>query len=364
MKERVAVLGAGNGGCAMAAYVASRGACVSLCDLFPQYIADIRKKQGVTLTLEGKTIFQKLDCVTENPAEAIRDAGLILVVTPAFSHKLFAAACASALKDGQIVVLNPGRTGGATEFLHVVRSLGCQKDIVVAETQTLIYSCRKTDGAAVEIYGIKKEVEVGSLPGSRIQEVLDALHRYYPQFTAAKSCLKTSLSNIGALFHPTPVLMNAARIEQDKKDFRYYWEGITPAVATLIHEIDQERVAVAAAYDTQIKTAEQWLQESYDTYGSCLYELIQNNKAYRDIMAPHTLQVRYVTEDVPMSLVPISELGRIAGVPTANMDAVIALTSTIYGQDFRKEGRSLSNMGLNRLSHEQIIRYFETGEAF
>lgn len=364
MNERVAVLGAGNGGCAMAAYLTSKGVSVSLCDLFPQYIADIRKMHGIAMTLEGRTSFERLDRVTDNPAEAIQNAGLILVVTPAFSHKLFATACASALKKGQIVILNPGRTGGAAEFLHMVRSLGCQEDIVVAETQTLIYSCRKTSGAAVEIYGVKKEVEVGALPGSRIQDVLGVLHQYYPQFTAAKSCLKTSLSNIGALFHPTPVLMNAARIENGKEDFRYYLEGITPAVAKLIHRIDKERVAVAAAYDTKIETAEQWLRQSYDTHGSCLYELIQNNNAYRDIMAPHTLQARYVTEDVPMSLVPISELGRVAGIATPNIDAVIVLTSTIYGQDFRKEGRSLSNMGLNGLGREQVIRYFETGKSY
>ena len=264
-------------------------------------------------------------------------------------------------QDGQVVVLNPGRTGGALEFLAVIRAKGCTKDIVVAETQTLIYSCRKVGDNAVEIYGVKKEVDLGAFPANRTQTVLDLLHPYYPQFAAAKNCLETSLSNIGALFHPTPVLLNIGRIENDKNGYRYYWDGITPSVAVLVKAIDQERMAVAQAYGVKVLSAEEWLRQSYDTYGDTLYELLQHNQAYADIKAPKTIDARYVTEDVPMSLVPISELGRIAGVPTPNIDSVITLTSTIYRKDFRKEGRCAENLGIQGMSKDQVAHYFETG---
>ena len=65
----------------------------------------------------------------------------------------------------------------------------------------------------------------------------------------------------------------------------------------------------------------------------CIRDRIQHNRAYEDIQAPKTIQARYVTEDVPMSLVPISTLGWMAQVPTPNIDAVIQLTSTIYGRE-------------------------------
>ena len=63
-----------------------------------------------------------------------------------------------------------------------------------------------------------------------------------------------------------------------------------------------------------------------------------------------------------MSLVPISELGHIAGVPVPNMDAVIQLTSTVSGRDFRKEGRNAANLGIEGMSRDQVAHYFETGE--
>ena len=267
-----------------------------------------------------------------------------------------------ALTDGQVVVLNPGRTGGALDFLNTIRSKGCHADITIAETQTLIYSCRKTGPASVEIFGVKKEVALGAFPANRTSQVLELLNPYYPQFTAAKNCMETSLSNIGALFHPTPVLLNIGRIENDKNGYRYYWDGITPSVAVLIKAIDHERMAVAEAYGVEILSAEEWLRQSYDTYGDNLYELLQHNNAYADIKAPTTIEARYVTEDVPMSLVPISELARIAGVPTPNIDAVIQLTSSIYQRDFRAEGRCAKNLGIEGMSKAQVTHFFETGE--
>lgn len=362
MEETVAVIGAGNGGTAIAGYLASCGAKVNLCDLFPEYLEGIKSAGGIELVLEEKTSFQTLNMVTSDVSEAISGVRLIMVVTPSFTHRIIARSCAPVLQDGQIIVLNPGRTGGALEFLEVIQKEGCHKDIIVAETQTLIYSCRKIGDNKAEIYGVKKEVDLGAFPANRTQEVLDALHPYYPQFQAAKNCLETSLSNIGALFHPSPILLNIGRIENDKNGYRYYWDGITPSVAVLVKAVDRERMAVAHAFGVEVLSAEEWLRQSYDTYGDDLYQLLQHNQAYGDIQAPHTIQARYVTEDVPMSLVPISELGHIAGVSTPNIDSVITLTSTIYQRDFRGEGRNAVNLGIQEMTLEQVAHYFETGK--
>ena len=262
MEKTVAVIGAGNGGTAIAAYISSLGVKVNLCDLFPQYLEGIIETKGINLTLNGKTTRQSFNKVTDDMAEAIANVHLIMVVTPSFTHRMIAERCHSALTDGQVVVLNPGRTGGALDFLNTIRSRGCHADITIAETQTLIYSCRKTGPASVEVFGVKKEVALGAFPANRIEQVLKLLHPYYPQFTAAKNCMETSLSNIGALFHPTPVLLNIGRIENDRNGYRYYWDGITPSVALLINAIDRERMAVARAYGVEVLSAEEWLQFS------------------------------------------------------------------------------------------------------
>lgn len=361
MKKKVAVIGAGNGGCAIAAYLSSQGVDVNLCDLFPQYVEPIVENGGIDLTLDGETSHQKIAQVSDDVAKTIAGVELIMVVTPSFTHDMIAERCASALSDGQVIVLNPGRTGGALAFLNKVRELGCTAEITVAETQTLIYSCRKTGPASAIIYSVKKEVTLGAFPSNRTAKVIELLNPEYPQFTPVENCMETSLTNIGALFHPTPILLNVGRIENIKEPYRYYIDGITPSVARLIKCIDCERMAVAEAYGTKVLSAEEWLVQSYDTHGADLYELLQNNEAYASILSPSTIDARYVTEDVPMSLVPISELGKAAGIATPNIDAVIQLACSIYDRDFRTEGRNAKRLGIEGMSKEQIAQYFETG---
>ncbi len=362
MEKRIAVIGAGNAGAAITSYLISQGAEVNMCDLFPSYLENLIANDGIDLTFEGKTSHQKPAMITTDLPKGIEGVRLIMVATPAFSHKMIAEAVAGSIKDGQIIVLNPGRTGGALEFLNTVRKNGCKADVTIAEAQTLIYSCRRDSKAGVAIYGVKHEVELAAFPATRTADVIEALQPYYPQFKATDSCLKTSFSNIGSLFHPTPVLMNVGRIETDKNGYKFYVDGISPSVAKVVHQIDLERQAVAAAYGVKVLSAEEWLRACYDTHGDDLYELLQNNAAYFDIYGPTTVEARYITEDIPMSLVPISELGHIAGVNVSNIDSVIQLASTMMGRDFRAEGRSAKNMGIEGMTHEQIINYFQTGE--
>ena len=49
-KLKVAVLGAGNGGQAMAGWMASQGAEVGITDLYPEYLAPLHKLNKVELS--------------------------------------------------------------------------------------------------------------------------------------------------------------------------------------------------------------------------------------------------------------------------------------------------------------------------
>lgn len=362
MIDSIAVIGSGNGGTAIAAYLTSRGAKVRLSDPFPQYLDGLLNNRKIELVHNDITQEITIDVVTADISKAISGAKLIMVVTPSFTHKIIAKAVAPFLEDGQVVILNPGRTGGAVEFLEVIKRSGCKKHVIIGEASTLIYSCRRVSPTRVEIYGVKKEVLLGTIPANKTSVALEIINKYYPQFIAGENCFETSLSNIGALFHPTPMLLNIGRIESDKNGFCYYTDGISPAVAKLIKAIDNERLAVANAYGVKILSVEKWMMASYPTHGKDLYTLLQNTDAYKPIKAPTTIQVRYFLEDVPMSLVPISELGKAANVKTVNIDSVIQLSNAIFNKDFRKEGRNLKNMGLEGLSKQQIEHFFATGE--
>lgn len=290
--------------------------------------------------------FASLSVVTSDVAAALEDADVLMVVTPATAHRNIAEMIAPHLKDGQIVVLNPGRTGGALEVAKVIQSLNPSVRPYIAEAQTLLYAARLTNPGQVHIYGVKNSVPLATLPAYEIGDVLPVIRKVLPQFVPGDNVLKTSLDNIGAVFHPAITILNAARIEDTHGDFEYYVEGVTPAVAQVLEAIDGERVAVASALGIRAHTAREWLYLAYDAAGKTLHDAMRANPGYAGIKATATMQHRYITEDVPASLVPIASIGKMLGVPTPTIRAMIQLASVMHGVDYWAEGRTVDRLGI------------------
>jgi opine dehydrogenase len=338
------VLGAGHGGMAMAGHLALMGFTVNLYNRTEERIWAVQQRGGVELQGEVDG-FAQLNLVTHVVENAIRDVDVLMVVVPASGHRFMAEVCAPHLKDGQIVVLNPGRTLGAVEFNQVLREKGCTADVIVAEAQTLIYASRVTNPGQARIFRIKNSVPLASIPAYKIPDVLKVVRAAFPQFAPGTNVFRTSFDNIGAVFHPAITILNAGWIE-DKFEFEFYVQGASASVCQVLEKLDQERVAVAAALGINSITAREWLYRAYDASGRNLHEAMMANVGYRGILAPNTLNVRYLTEDVPMSLVPMASLGEMLDVPTPIIRSIIHLSSVLTGIDFWAEGRTVEKLGI------------------
>lgn len=351
---KIAVIGAGNGGQAYAAYLASKGHEVSLCDRNVKVVEALKRLSEIHL--EGKLHCSgKPALVTDDMAQAIKGVELVMVTTTANAHKDLARQMAPYIADNQVVVLNPGRTGGALEFKQVLRENGVKKRVYLAEAQTLVFACRIVETGVVNIIGVKDRVLLSAYPSSDTQYVLGKLACVFDCFKEAANVLETSFENYGAIFHPSVVLFNEAAIERGNEF--YFYRDMTPGLANLIESIDNERLAVANAYGIHPVSASDWVAYAYDNIeGTTLCERMRNNPAYYEILAPTKIDCRQITEDIPTGLVPISEFGKAANVPTPLMDAIITLCSELLQRDFRKEGRNLKNLGFEGFTPEEIIR--------
>ncbi|MHB1317951.1 MAG: NAD/NADP octopine/nopaline dehydrogenase family protein [Anaerolineae bacterium] len=359
---RITVIGAGHGGKAMAAHLALMGYPVTLYNRTFLNVSAIASRGGLDMdSFEGGPRgFGRLTRVTADVAVAA-DADVLMVVIPSSAHAAIACQLAPHLRDGQIVVLHPGRTGGTMEFRQVLDQQGCAARIYLAEAETLIYASRSDGPAQVRLFSIKETVPLAALPATDTAAVLEALAGPYPQFIDGISVLHTGLNNMGAIFHPALTLLNAGWIESTQGEFQFYLEGVTPSVARVLEELDRERVTVAAAIGIRARTAQEWLKMAYDASGANLYEAIHNQPGYRGIKAPSTLNHRYVFEEVPMSLVPIAALGQRYGVSVQAIDALIRLACTIHQTDYWRRGRTLSKLGVEQLSVAELMRYAMEG---
>ena len=355
-----AVIGAGNSGQTTAAHLKSLNQNVRLYNRSIEKLQEIKQNNGIQVNnlITGRWM---PDVITDDIKTAIEDADVIMITTPASSHMDLAKACAPYLKEDQIVILNPGRTFGALEFLNVARNNGLKLDITIAEAQTTLYTCRVLKNGEADLLALKNNVWIGSIPARNISNVIEKIKHIYPQFQPVRNTLITGLNNIGAILHPTPTLFNIGWIEKPDTFFKYYYEAISPNVASFLEKLDKERLAVAEKFKIEKLSILDWLKMSYSVDADNLYDAIQRNEKYKTIDAPTTIHHRYLYEDIPTGLVPISSLGDMLNVDTSNSKIIINLASSILNKDFYKVGRTLENLGLKDFDVDEIIHYIEHG---
>jgi opine dehydrogenase len=341
---KIAIIGAGNGGRAFAAYLASHGHKVVLFNRTLSRIKHIAETLQITSEGEIEGTYS-IQAVTDDYHVAISDACLILVVLPASAHAEVAMKMAPCLQDGQVILLNPGRTWGAIEVKSIINRARPDLDVYVGETQTLLFTCREIEDRGVQIYKIKDDNPFCFYPEQDNRYVDYLITELFPNMSVADDIKITSLTNIGAIIHPTAVVLNAGSIARQQK-FLFYREGLTPEVVNIIEKVDQERCKIVENLDMRPEPFLEWAKKVYGVEFSTYYDAFQNIEPYRDIGSPSTLFTRYITEDVPTGLVPFASMGRYFGIPTPFIDSIILMASSLVGTDFMTTGRTNENVAL------------------
>lgn len=363
---KISVLGAGNGGCTTAADLARRGIPCTLFDLprFEAVLAPIRDSAVLHLTGAFGEHTVPAPAVTTDVRDAVEDADILVLAIPSFAQEPFARACAPFVHPGQIAVLTPGGTGGALAFAAVLAREGAPDGVVVAETLSLPYACRKVEPNHVHVGGVKQNLPVAAFPAIDTATVLTALEPVFPRMlVAAAHVLETSLNNPNAMAHPVPALLNAGWIETTGGDFRFYTDGVSPSVGRVMDALDRDRLALLAALGLEEVPAIEWDRRLYGLVGATSYEVNRDSVIHRGIRAPDSMRSRYLTEDVPYGLVPLASIAHQLGVETPLIDLFIDLASTLLGEDLRAAGRTADSLGLAGMDAPRMLEYVTTGHA-
>lgn len=361
--ETFAVIGAGNGGKAAAADLALQGKRVRLCE-FPEFAANVSGLGEPPVlhasgAIEGEAL---LELATTDLARAVEGADAVMACTQALAHERVARELAPLVRPGQLVVLNPGSTGGALQLAHLWRSGGMRELPVIAEFHTLTYGCR-AKGADVKVsLKVGRPVLYSTLPAGRLDEFAGALEAVFPSLERAADVLEVGLNNANPVIHPAITILNASRIENEGGGMLFYADGMSEAAARLIRAVDAERMAILQALGyPATPEPERSVAQGYAASTDYL-ECYRDGPAFATFAAPDTLDHRYLHEDCGMGLVSFISFGRLAGVPTPACEAVVAMASVLAGVDYLGEGRrTLDALGLGGLGAQSIKDYLRTG---
>lgn len=358
----IAILGGGHVGHAMAADLTLAGHVINLYEHphFQDKFQSTLTTSKIRLWGAGRKGTAVLHKVTLNMAEALQGVELIHVVIPAFGHDLFFTEMIPSLRPGQLVIIWAGDFGS----LRLANLLAERApETIIAETNTVPYGCRLSGPSEVEILLTATKVMIAALPATNTDLVLEKLHQLYPILVPAQNVLAVALSNPNPLVHPPGVLLNAGRIQYSQGEFHMYREGITEAITRVIRNIYQEIKAVATALNTEIVSYEEKDFTSKASVFACDWEApFDTIGTIARFKGPTSLQNRYVTEDLPYGLVPISYLGRKLKISTPLIDSLIDIGSILCEEDFWSCGRSLKDLGLADLAVQDIIRFIEEGD--
>lgn len=346
--HKVFVCGAGHQGLSMAAHLALNGLDVNLWNRTSKHIQKVIETRTIHCSgvVNGDAKIRKASSDIEDVF-----SDFVMVTTPSSAHRDVARKLAPYVSRDTVIILNPGRTFGAIDFAEELKQNGINELPQIAETQTIVYTCRKSAPDSTSILALKNDVKIAAIHDSDITLILEQMPDCLkPYFKPVKSVALTSLSNIGMILHCAPVLMNIGWIECEKVEFKYYYDGISRSIARFLEKIDAERQAVARAGGYEVESLKQWLERTYLVTGNNLYECIRNNEAYHEIDAPPTINSRYIFEDVPNGLVPVEAMGHEFGVSTPNITTIINLACSVMDVDYRSIGR--------RFTSKQLKEYF------
>jgi len=375
-KDLIAVLGGGNGGHAIAANLSLAGFKVNFFEL-PRFAESFEKVlRTKEIQIQGISIdgVAKLNLATTDIQQAIKDAEVIFVITPAFGHKAMAEVCAPFVRDGQTIVLMPG-SGGSLEFINIFKQKKVKREVTFAESCTLPYGARLKGPGHVSVLINAMILPTGVFPSKKTEEVIPKLKQFYSMIIPAKDVLEAAINNPNPIVHPVATLLSATRIEHSKGEFYLYAEGMTPAVARTYESLNQERLSICKALGYKLYHWDNLEFKDYnlgETEEECRYRILNTSMdaafgkdgiyAGIKMKGPEHLKDRYVTEDVPYGMVLLSTLGDLLRVPTPTHDAVIQLASTINRTDYWKTGRGMKQLGLSKLDKKGLKKFLFKGK--
>ncbi len=329
--KKYCILGEGNVGITLGAYLAGEGNVVKIYK--EKKLENERKNWEVNI--KGRLCTKgKISLITNDMSKAMKDADIVFITVPAFCRKNYLNKMISNIDRSINIVFFPDNYG-VWELNNLIVGTDKEGLIKAVGTSSFVYPCRKSNDNLTFVKGIKKQVFISSLDKESSKYMLPILNELWNIFQIKENYLEIQLLNMNPIIHPVVLLLNLGRIENQKGKFDFYSEGITETIAGIIEKIDLERINVGRAWGIELQSLKDVMKDTYLSKESNLFSSLSKSSVHKDGLAPSNLDTRYIKEDIPYGLAPISNLGKIKGVKTPVIDTIIDLSDILLNENYR-----------------------------
>jgi opine dehydrogenase len=294
-----------------------------------------------------------------NAADLVKNAEVLVVALPGYGHKFVFDAVVPHIRADQTVIVSSHASFGA---LYISRELAKRRVVAtIIAWGTTVVTGRQKGQTDVNVNTVRKKVDIATVPHSRSAQGLALCTKLFgDRFVDRGSLMAIAVSNLNPQNHMGIALCNLTRMERGEA-----WsqgQNVTPKVGRLLEELDQERLAIAAALGLDVRTIFQHFHLSFHVPVASISEMNQQmHEAGNGGQGPTSAETRYVLEDVPFGLVATAKIGRLAGKPAVLHESGIQIFSALYGRDFVADNDLLASLGIDDMSLDDLTRLSRDG---
>ncbi len=358
---KIAVIGAGNAGCAVAGDMAYRGLDVTLIktsnamhdDNF-EFLENNNGKMtlidfGVAGSMNPDELEKTekngfLSCVTRD-LSVVKNMDIIIIYVQTNYHEDVIKKISNYLVDGQILIINPGYLSTAYVLKH------CNKNVTVVEAQSSFIDGRIIEPGKFKVGFRNVRNPLGVYPRKDLVKAKEKLSALGFPFVYVNNVVGAALHNPNMIVHTIGSIMAIPMIDSMGSDFCMYHRSFTSHVWNVLEKLDSEKMDVL----------EKLGLERISYVEACkIRNSLDDNRDAKDVFfgyasmptrakGPINVNSRYITEDVPQGLVLLESLGNSLNIATPIATSLIEIASAALNRDFRSEGRTPEKLGVDNL---------------
>lgn len=343
---KIAILGAGNAGSAVAADLSTRGHDVTLIkttdSMHNENFKYLLENNGEIKLIENDEIITtRISKVTKDLSE-LSKAEIVIVYIQTTFHEDLIKRMVDYIQDEQTIIFNPGYFSTAYMLKYCTND-----DITIVEAQSSFIDCRISEPGVVKVGFRNVRNPLGVYPVKNKSKAKEKLNQLGFPFEYLSSVVEAALHNPNLIVHTVGAVMSIPRIEKTKGDYVMYHEVFTPSVWSILEKLDSEKMDVL----------EKLGFERLSYVEACKYRnSLDDNRDAKEVFfwyaamptrakGPVSVDSRYITEDVPQGLVMLEAIAKQLNVETPICTALIEMASAALERDMREEGRTPERLG-------------------
>ena len=355
---KVAVIGAGNVGVAIAADLSIKGNEVVLIKTSntKSEVFDTIKANGNRVFLkENQQYHETVIADVSYNIEAASDAEVVFVTVQSTYHKDVIEKLSYYLNSKQIVVC----ICSYMSYFYFRRY--CKALPVIVETIGPYLEGRvemeDMPGEVVFRVGCRLTRSPLSISRKDSDDYMYTLKSLDPSFSDEYNLLESALLNPNMVLHTVGAIMSIPRIEYSHGNFCMYREAYShdnPATLNIMNELDREKRQVL--YALGCKPVD--IYDAGGFLGNKMESFFRYSESSDRAISPTSVKSRYITEDVSQGLVLLESIAHTAHMTVPVTSALIDIASAALLYDFRECGRTIHNLGAEEYIHELIAKQY------